>query len=397
MKLALVADAFPPLRTSAAVQLRDLAREFLRQGHDLTVFLPDSTLSRRWAEQYVDGVRVVRLKAPRTKDIGYIRRTLGEWAMPFAMRYNLKRSPLSSETWDGVVWYSPSIFHTPFVRTLTRRSGCPNYLIIRDIFPDWAVDLGLMRPGIVYRMFRMIARQQYRVADVIGVQSPGNLSYFEGLSGKDRIIEVLANWLDFPADVTCSIRVDRTPLAGRKIFVYAGNMGVAQDMGSLVDLAAMKRNRTDIGFLFVGRGSEVKRLRDRAEELGLVNVFFHDEIDPDEIPDLYRQCDAGIVALDPRHRSHNIPGKFLTYMQNGLPVFAVVNPGNDLAALVRSEAVGEVCETRDLNELAMRFDNLVSELEVDSRMSDRCKQLFKRDFASHKAVRQIVAALRLQA
>jgi len=64
-------------------------------------------------------------------------------------------------------------------------------------------------------------------------------------------------------------------------------------------------------------------------------VLFYDEIDPDEIPGLYAQCHVGIVALDPRHKTHNIPGKFLSYMQSGLPVLASINPGNDLVELIQ--------------------------------------------------------------
>ena len=70
MRIALIADTFPPLRTSGAVQLRDLSREFARQGHQLTVLLPASDLDRDWELQNADGVEVLRLRAPRTKDIG---------------------------------------------------------------------------------------------------------------------------------------------------------------------------------------------------------------------------------------------------------------------------------------------------------------------------------------
>src|SRR5690606_22945906 len=102
MRIALIADTFPPLRTSGAVQLRDLAREFVRQGHELTVMLPSPDLDRPWQIEDFDGARILRLKAPRTKDIGLVRRTLAEFAMPFAMSRNLRRSPLAHETWDGV-------------------------------------------------------------------------------------------------------------------------------------------------------------------------------------------------------------------------------------------------------------------------------------------------------
>ncbi len=116
-------------------------------------------------------------------------------------------------------------------------------------------------------------------------------------------------------------------------------------MNILLDLAGKLRQRTDVGFLFVGRGSESVRLKTLAKDRKLDNVLFYDEIHPDEIPDLYSQCSAGIVALDPRHKSHNIPGKFLTYMQSGLPVLANVNAGNDLAQMIRDEQVGQVCES----------------------------------------------------
>ena len=394
MRIALIADTFPPLRTSGAVQLRDLSREFARQGHQLTVLLPASDLDRDWELQNADGVEVLRLRAPRTKDIGYVRRTLGELLMPFAMLRNLRKSPLARQKWDGVVWYAPSIFHGPLARALKRASGCKGYLIIRDIFPEWAVDMGLMGRGLPYRFFDAVARYQYSVADVIGVQTPGNLAYFEKWRQQPgRTLEVLQNWLGEPAKKPCAIRVDATLLAGRKVFVYAGNMGVAQGMDRVLDLAERLLHRPDVGFLFVGRGSDAARLKTTAQARGLSNVVFFDEIDPDEIPDLYAQCSVGIVALDPRHQSHNIPGKFLTYMQSGLPVLANVNTGNDLAALIRREQVGQVCESNDVEQLARMAETLLSQISTDLALPLRCSQLFARQFSVEQAVCQILTAL----
>lgn len=394
MRIALIADTFPPLRTSGAVQLRDLSREFVRQGHALTVLLPSSELTEPWTLENLDGVRVLRLKAPRTKDIDYVRRTLGEFAMPFSMLRNLRKSPLAGERWDGVIWYAPSIFHGPLARALKRASRCKGYLIIRDIFPEWAVDMGLMGRGLPYRFFDAVARYQYSVADVIGVQTPGNLAYLGQWAAKPgRRLEVLQNWLSAPAQAPCSIVVNETPLAGRKVFVYAGNMGVAQGMGILLDLAERLRTRADVGFLFVGRGSDARRLAADATARGLDNVLFCDEIHPDEIPALYAQCHAGLVALDPRHKTHNIPGKFLTYMQSGLPVLANVNAGNDLAALIRDEQVGQVCEDNRVESLLSLADKLLGQIETDSGLAERCLGLFEQRFAVRQAVEQIVKAL----
>jgi glycosyltransferase involved in cell wall biosynthesis len=395
MRIALVADTFPPLRTSGAVQLRDLSREFARQGHALTVLLPSPDQDEPWSLEEIDGVQVLRLKAPRTKDIGYVRRTLGEFAMPFAMLRQFRKSPLASERWDGVVWYAPSIFHGPLASALKKSSGCKGYLIIRDVFPEWAVDMGLMGRGLPYRFFDAVARHQYSVADVIGVQSPGNQAYFDQWRQQSgRTLEILQNWLDKPAQARCPIRLKETPLAGRKLFVYAGNMGVAQGMDVLLDLAEKLRLRTDVGFLFVGRGSEASRIRASARARKLDNMVFYDEIHPDEIPDLYAQCNAGIVVLDPRHKSHNIPGKFLTYMQNGLPVLANVNAGNDLVQMIRDEQVGQVCESNQVAELLQLTEKLL--IQIASQADDlpkRCRSLFEREFAVDRVVRQIVAAL----
>lgn len=395
MRIALIADTFPPLRNSGAVQLRDLSREFVRQGHALTVLLPSPEQQEPWLMENLEGVQVLRLKSPRIKDIGYIRRTLGELVMPFAMLRQYRKSPLAKEHWDGVVWYAPSIFHGPLVNALKKGSACRGYLIIRDIFPEWAVDMGLMGPrGLPYRFFDAVARYQYSVADVIGVQTPGNMGYFERWQQKtSRKLEVLQNWLDKPAQVRCSIRVNETALGRRKMFVYAGNMGVAQGMDILLELALRLRSRVDVGFLFVGRGSDAERLKTLARDQQLDNALFFDEIHPDEIPDLYAQCSAGIVALDSRHKSHNIPGKFLTYMQNGLPVLANVNAGNDLARLIRDERVGQVCESNRVDDLLQLMKRLLTQIEEEVDMPDRCRRLFDREFSVEKAVRQILVAL----
>ena len=174
MRIALIADVFPPLRSSGAIQLRDLSHELVKQGHHLTVIIPASGIDQPWLLEKLGGVEVLRLKAPRTKDMSYIRRTIAEFLMPFAMRRNLLKSPLNNVKWDGVVWYAPTIFLGPIVSALKKASGCPSYLIIRDIFPEWAVDMGLLSRGLPYRFFKTIEAYQYSVADIIGVQTPAN-------------------------------------------------------------------------------------------------------------------------------------------------------------------------------------------------------------------------------
>ena len=394
LRIALIADVFPPLRSSGAVQLRDLGLELVRQGHEPCIFVASPELDTGWHLETWQGVQVLRLKAPRTKDIGYVRRTLGELRMPFAMLRNLWQSPLAHQRWDGVVWYSPSIFLGPMAKALKASSACRSYLIVRDLFPDWAVDMGLMGRGLPYQVLKAVEGFQYSVADVIGVQSAANLPHFDKWAeGPGRRAEVLQNWLADAPDTGCSIRVANSALAGRKIFVYAGNMGVAQGTGVLLDLARQLLPRQDIGLLFVGRGSAVHHLRAEAATRGLTNVAFFDEIEPAEIAGLYAQCHVGVVTLDPRHSTQNIPGKFLSYLRAGLPVLASVNVGNDLARLIDDERVGRVCTDASADTLCRLAIAMADEWQAGSAFHDRCRAVCARLFAPEVAARQIVRAL----
>lgn len=394
MRIALIADTFAPVRNSAADQLKDLALELARQGHQPTVMIPASDAEEEWTLEDMSGVQVLRLKALPTKDIGYVRRTVNEFLMPYAMLRRLAKSPLAHQKWDGVVWYSPTIFLGPMASRLKSASGCRSYLIIRDIFPEWAVDMGLMGRGLPYRAFKAVERYQYSVADVVGVQTSSNLPYFEDWASRPgRRVEVLQNWLGDAPNAGCSISVANGPLAGRTIFVYAGNMGVAQGMGILIDLAERLRSRRDIGFLLVGRGSDAKLMREMATSRGLDNIVFHDEIDASEIPGLYAQCHVGIVALDRRHKTHNVPGKFLSYMRAGLPVLASINPGNDLADLIEHEGVGKASSDHSAETLQRLAEQLVEGVAADAARPARCRAVLAKYFSPAAVVKQITDAL----
>lgn len=395
MRIVVLADTYPPLRSSGAIQLRDLSVEFARQGHEVTVLVATPDADHPCQIDFMDGVRIARLRSPKFKDVNYLRRTIGEFFMPYAMIYNLKKSQLANEGWDGVVWYSPSIFFGPLAKKLKKINQCNGYLIIRDIFPEWALDIGLMHKGPAYKFFKWIANYQYSVADRIGVQTGGNLKYFKYPIEKNysRRAEVLHNWLAREKNLGCSIDISATSLADRKIFVYAGNMGVAQNMDIILNLAEELNSNNNIGFLFVGRGKDVKRIRETALKLGLSNCIFFDEIDPTEIPGLYAQCHIGLVSLDSRHQTHNIPGKFVSYMVYGLPVLANINPGNDLVEIIITAGVGRVCTNSSVKLLSkMAFDMANEAVGIETKI--RCQDLAAKLFSPKCAVDQIVHALK---
>lgn len=392
-RIALVAPVFPPFHSSGAVQLMDLSKEFVAQGYQLTVFVPSSDINDSYLLENKHGINILRLRAPKSRDMSYVRRTIAEFFTPYFMMWNLRNCPLNDSEWDGVVWYSPGIFLTPLVKFLKNKNNCRTYLIVRDIFPEWVVNLGLMKRGLAYWLFKLVEYSQYKVSNTIGVQADGNVKYFYKISAKfSCAIEVLQNWLAEPEMGRCSIDIVSTSLYGRKILVYAGNMGVAQDLEIFIDLANKYNQRSDIGFLFVGRGSEKIYLEKKSKKLGLSNVLFFNEINSSEIPGLYKQCHVGIISLDRRHLTHNIPGKFLTYMAAGLPVLALLNKDNDLIDIIQKNGVGFATSDYSVEKLDSLLLKLIDELPRND-YSTKSKILSARLFSPIVAVQQIAHAL----
>jgi glycosyltransferase involved in cell wall biosynthesis len=393
MRIVIIADCYTPVKTSAAVMLEDLAVELQIQGHLPVVIVPDSNTKGAVSRSVSQNVEVIRVSCPKTKDIGYIRRTLSEIAMPFIMLRRLRQSGILVNDFDGIIWYSPSIFHGPLVKRLKDINHCKSYLILRDIFPEWAVNLGIMRKGIPYLFFKMIERYQYSVADKIGIQTPANTQYFSKRSKRTLSkVEVLHNWMKNPSSKSssCSISLSDGPLAGRKIFVYPGNIGKAQNIAQFIDvIAILDQLRTDVGFVFVGRGSEVLALTEEIKNLHLGNVLIFDEIEHNEIPGLYAQCDYGMVFLDSRHKTHNIPGKFISYMHYGLPTLACVNKGNDLLNMVRIHRLGYALDRVSTDMSVSAILEMVDNPDYSKKIPENCRTFAREMFSSSNTAEQI--------
>jgi len=394
MRIALVSIHYPPLRSSCAVQMRDLAQELLQLGHEPIIITPSEDLHKACISETIDGIQVFRLSTLKTINVGNIKRGINEILLPFIILYRIRKSNFPIKELNAIVWYSPTIFFGPVVKFLKSSSNCPSYLILRDIFPEWTLDLGILKKGPIYYLFKLVAKYQYSVADIIGVQTSSNLKYLEGWAKKpNRKLEVLNNWLSLAHSQKTNISLTDTCLNGRKIFIYIGNMGIAQGMDILIDLAESMKNRRDVGFLFVGRGTEVENLQTSVADKKLDNILFYNEIDSKEIPSLLGMCHIGLIALDPRHKSHNIPGKFLTYMQAGLPVLARINKGTDLVDLIKDENVGRVYIGNKVDDFRNLAEGLIDSENDLKAMSERGRFLSQKMFSSNHAAKQIVSSL----
>ena len=160
--------------------------------------------------------------------------------------------------------------------------------------------------------------------------------------------------------------------------LYAGNIGPAQDLKHLINLFSHK-NFSDCLLVFVGEGREKEGLR---KSVSSNNILFFDQVPSCQIIDLYKQVDIGIISLDVNHKTHNIPGKLLTYIAAQLPVFAVVNQNNDLISYIEKYKIGTVVQKHDILSMTNSLQQCISMTKADKNIGERCKKMMADNFTT---------------
>ena len=395
MKLIVVCVVYPPLKSSAAIQIKDLTLELIKQGHSVSLITPDNSVNKNVTIKLNKNLKIYRFKSGKLTDIPFVKRTINEFITPFRIIFVIISSSINLNKHDGIIWWSPSIFLTPLIFFLKIINNCPNYLIIRDLFPKWALDLNLIRNKYLYNFFNIFFLLQFIVADVVGIQSKGNKKFIpKNILFKKINIKLLRNWYSpISAKYKSKIDLKKTILKSKKVFVYAGNIGLAQNIENIIYLAEKLQNETDIGFLFVGRGSRYEFIRNLAKQKKIRNVLFYKQIPNNQLEDLYKQCLGGLVVLDKRHQTHNIPGKLLSYLFAGLPVFALVNKKHDLLNFINNNKIGFATDIFDIEYLANKIKEFKSLVSEDENINFRCQNLAHKNFNTSSIAKEITKNL----
>ena len=397
MKLVVICVFYPPLNSSAAIQINHLVEELALQGNIIDVITPDSLTKKDIVIENKNNIKIMRFSNGLVTDTNLFKRALNEFIMPFRIIFTIIKNSVKISKIDGIICWSPSIFFTPLIIYLKLINNCKCYLILRDIFPRWAKDLKIIKNQFIYQFLNSFFLFQCYFADIIGVQSSGNKKFIpKKIFFKTNKIDVLNNWYkpNFN-EIKSDINLSNTILKNKKVFVHAGNIGLAQGFKIFLNLAAELQKNNDIGFLFIGRGSEFENMRKLAKQRGLINVLFHYEIDNSQIMNLYRQCTCGLVILDRRHKTHNIPGKFLSYLHAGLPIFALVNQGNDLISIINKNKLGFASSNFEINFLKEQLINTLNKICLDKNFKKRNQKFAKDFFSVQKAANQILSNLNL--
>lgn len=399
MYLAFVIDDYLPDSTRVGSKmLHELALEFIRQGHKVTVITPNiNGNAPNLVEDVIDGVNVWRFKNGAVKDVGKIKRAINETLLSLNA-WRAISGKLERDTFDGVVYYSPSIFFGSLVKKIKKKCACKSYLILRDLFPQWAIDAGMIKEkSLITRYFRFFEWINYKNSDSLGLMSSKNLELFKSIHPKLLSSHVLYNWAStepYSGNLTTNIR-NKLELKDKVIFFYGGNIGHAQDMANLIRLAKGCKEYEKAHFLFVGQGDEVSLIKGLVNEWGLNNVTILPSVSQTEFREILSVVDVGLFSLAKNHTAHNFPGKILGYMVQSLPILGSVNPGNDLQPIVNEANAGRVFINGEDEELLLAAKELLNETETRVKQGAAAFHLLETYFSVNSAANLITDKLGL--
>lgn len=398
MHLAFIIDDYLPNSTRVGSKMfHELALEFISLGHEITVITPNVDIEAAKLDiSKLDGVNIWRFPNGPVKDVGKIKRAINETLMSFNAWRALSSSILK-DTFDGVVYYSPSIFFGPLVNRIKKRCDCKSYLILRDLFPQWAIDAKIItEKSLITYYFRCFESLSYHAADNIGLMSDKNLQLFKQVQPKLKNTHVLYNWASStPVVTSCespSIR-NRLNLSDKVIFFYGGNIGHAQDMKNLLNLARGLKDQPEAHFLFIGQGDEVELIEHLTTEWSLQNVTILPSISQDEFKHVLAEVDVGLFSLAKNHTAHNFPGKLLGYMVESLPILGSVNPHNDLQDIINAANAGSVFINGEDDELLFEAKKLLNDSNYRIEQGIAAYNLLNKEFSVKAATMTVLECL----
>ena len=376
MELLLLTNYWPPEIGAAAHLFFELGRALGGRGHRVSVLTgfprynvreePRAYHGRRTMREDVGGVRLFRVRTPRLPQ--HVPAARGLEHLLLAATYGLQGLRLGRP--DALLLYSPPLPIGLAAGFLARRKRCPFVLNVQDLFPQSAIDLGVLRQPVLIRFFRGLERHIYRRADHITVHSEGNRAHVAAVLGSDAKVSVVHNWVDAaslrPGPRNNGFRREMG-LGEEFVVSFAGTMGYSQDLDTVLSAAEHLRERQDIAFMLVGDGVEAPRLKRASEAARLSNVRWAPMQSRERYPAVLQASDACLVTLRKDVLTPTVPSKLHSIMAAARPVILCAPLAGDAPKLVLEAQCGLALPPGEPARLA----EAVLALRRDSVLADR--------------------------
>ena len=344
----------------------DFARIMAQKGHQVTVlagtrsYLTGELLDSEQREQKVPGLEIVRCGVIGGANRGFVWRTVGYFSFVFSSFWH----GLKTRGVDVIWGTSPPLFQGWTAWLLARLKRIRWALEVRDLWPEFAIQVGALQSRTLISLSRWLERFLYNHADHIVVNSPGFVPYVQGFDiNKDRV-SCIPNGVDLEW-ATAGVREQsllRLPhrLEGKFIALYAGAIGMANDLSQVVEAARIVREDPRIAIVLIGEGPERSKLQVEARRNGLNNLFFMPPLKKSDMPTLLSEVDCGVAVLKPIPIfDTTYPNKVFDYMAAGLPVVLAIDGA--IRTVVESANAGLYVDPGDAAGIAAAITRLASE------------------------------------
>ena len=382
----------------------DLMRKFRDEGHSVYIIYPNERRSGLPTDLVnEDGIQCLGVRTLNVQKTNVIEKGIGQLLLESQFKSALKKY-FQGVKFDLILYSTPPITFNNVIKYAKKVSGCKaiTYLLLKDIFPQNAVDLGMVSKtgmkGVFYKMFRKKEEELYRISDFIGCMSPANVEYvLKHNPSVDRLkVEIAPNSYDVPSSFKTIdkdfIRRKYNLPTDKLIFIYGGNMGKPQGIPFLIECMKTVKDREDCHFILVGDGTEYPKLEAFVKENNPKSVSVFRRLPKEDYDALATACDVGLIFLDYRFSIPNYPSRLLPYLMEKKPIIAVTDPNCDTGSIAKANGYGFYCPSNSVED----FVKVVDKMFVSDRkqMGEKGYQFFLRNYTTECTYNAIVKHLK---
>lgn len=382
---------------------RELSDEFSRNGNDITVVtILEKKFKRETEYKIENGYEVLRVKTGNYFNVG---NKIEKGITTLTMIPKLKRGILKylgDKKYDLIITHTPFLSDASLINPLKKYFKCPAHLILWDIFPQNAKDIGIIKNNIIFNFFKQKEKKMFLAYDQIWCMSKGNIKYlqekYEYLD-KDKI-KLLKNWAYLKPKLKINkeeIRKKYGYLGEDFLAIFGGNMGKPQKLENILSLAEKCLELSDVKFIFVGNGSEKERLKKITKDKNLKNIEFIDQLPREDYEKFTSACDIGLVSLDERFTVPNFPSKTTDYFKLSLPILASLDrcSAEDYGKFLEEEAKGGIfAEAGNVEDLYEKFLTLYNSKDLRKWLGNNGREYYEEHLGVDKAYKVIMNSIK---
>lgn len=388
---------------SASGIYTDLMRKFRDEGHEMYIIYPNERRTGQPTSVEVnDGVHCLGVRTLNVTKTSIVEKGIGQLMLEVLFKRAMNKY-FNNVKFDLILYSTPPITFNKVINAAKKKNPrAMTYLLLKDIFPQNAVDLGMISKsgikGMLYKMFRRKEKELYRISDYIGCMSPANVKYVleHNSEVKAEKVEIAPNSYDVPGEgqrvkESKSIREKYGLPVDVPIFIYGGNMGKPQGIPFLVECMRAVKDREGCHFVIVGDGTEYPKLEAFVNECRPKAVSVFQRLPKEDYDRLAEACDVGLIFLDYRFTIPNYPSRLLPYLMTRKPIIACTDPNCDTGTLAEENGYGFYCPSNSVETFVKNIDSmLTSDIK---QMGENGYQFFLDNYTTEHTFKAIVKHL----